>query len=132
MRADSDDDGLLDSIEDTNRNGQLDPAETDPINADTDEDGILDGVEDVNRNGRVDPTESSPLLFDSDGDGLSDADEDRDMNGRRSMDETDPTDADSDDGIAMGSRFSGTSLFVQTQTEMACSTPTKIKIKMAL
>ncbi len=53
---------------------------TDPHRRDSDGDGRSDGEEDLNRNGRVDPGESDPLKFDeengaeldSDGDGLSD------------------------------------------------------------
>jgi len=42
---DSDGDGLLDSEEDINRNGQLDPGETDPFDPDTDGDGLTDKQE---------------------------------------------------------------------------------------
>ncbi len=42
MDPDSDDDGLTDGEEDTNRNGTLDDSETDPLNPDTDSDGHCD------------------------------------------------------------------------------------------
>lgn len=38
-------------------------SETSPIRNDTDEDGLLDGDEDANRNGRVDPGETDPTVF---------------------------------------------------------------------
>jgi len=76
-KADSDNDGILDVIEDANGNGFMDIGETDPCYADTDGDGILDGVEDINHNGVVDPGEGNPLvantdMTDTDGDGLID------------------------------------------------------------
>ena len=45
--ADSDDDGILDGLEDADKDGNLGLAdnETDPCDADTDGDGILDGTE---------------------------------------------------------------------------------------
>ncbi|MGF1511498.1 MAG: hypothetical protein ACFB9M_18550 [Myxococcota bacterium] len=45
------------------------------VASDTDGDGLADGAEDANRNGRVDPGESDPNLADTDGDGLNDGDE---------------------------------------------------------
>lgn len=45
---------------------------TTPVDADSDGDDIIDGHEDVNRNGRVDPGETDPNKRDSDGDGLAD------------------------------------------------------------
>ncbi len=85
--ADSDDDGLPDGIEDSNRNGQVDPGESDPCLADTDGDGLLDGAE----RGLVTPhPDTHPAVFepttapllrtdpndpDTDGDGFSDGDE---------------------------------------------------------
>jgi len=42
---DNDNDGLLDTEEDTNGNGIVDPGETDPFNDDTDHDNDLDGVD---------------------------------------------------------------------------------------
>lgn len=44
-------------------------------NADSDNDGLLDGLEDVNFNGVVDANESNPCLVDTDGDELSDYEE---------------------------------------------------------
>jgi hypothetical protein len=49
---DSDGDGLSDSLERATG--------TDPFDRDTDSDGVSDGVEDRNRDGRVDPGESDP------------------------------------------------------------------------
>ncbi|AEI68972.1 adventurous gliding motility protein AgmC [Corallococcus macrosporus] len=52
---------------------------TDPLNPDTDGGSVRDGIEDANRNGRVDPGETDPLVaaddVDSDGDGIDDATE---------------------------------------------------------
>ena len=45
VAIDSDNDGLADGVEDANRNGILDPNETDPFNPDTDGDGYYDGEE---------------------------------------------------------------------------------------
>ncbi|CAE7835051.1 unnamed protein product [Symbiodinium necroappetens] len=85
--ADTDDDGLPDGIEDANRNGMVDPGESDPCLADTDGDGLLDGFErglvtpDADTDLAVfvaNPTpivRSSPVSTDSDGDGYSDFDE---------------------------------------------------------
>ncbi len=62
--VDTDGDGL------SNANEQL--LGTDINNADTDGDGLQDGEEDANRNGVIDPGETNPTVSDSDGDGLSD------------------------------------------------------------
>lgn len=43
--VDSDGDGIPDILEDPNRNGLVDPGETDPDNPDTDGDGLSDGLE---------------------------------------------------------------------------------------
>jgi parallel beta-helix repeat protein len=48
---------------------------TDVADADSDEDGIIDGMEDVNRNGIVDDGETNPCNPDSDGDGAQDGTE---------------------------------------------------------
>ena len=69
---DDDNDGILDSIEDTNANGIVDAGETNPLDSDSDNDGLLDGEEDLNKNGTVDAFETSPVNSDSDGDGLND------------------------------------------------------------
>ena len=57
--ADTDGDGLLDGVEDANKNGRVDEGETDPLVADSDGDLIADGVEDKNGNGIVDQGETS-------------------------------------------------------------------------
>ncbi len=99
---DADFDGISDAVETstgTNKN-----------NADTDGDGLPDGVEDENKNGRVDPTETDPRLTDSDCDGLQDGPgrggflgEDTNGNGRVDGFETDPSNPDSDgDGLRDG------------------------------
>ncbi|GIW70573.1 MAG: hypothetical protein KatS3mg102_0115 [Planctomycetota bacterium] len=82
---------------------------TDPLKADTDGDGIPDGWEDLDRNGRVDPGETDPNdpgdaaafdLTDTDGDGLPDLVER--ANGLPPLD----ADAD-DDGVPDGAEPSG-------------------------
>jgi len=45
IRGDSDSDGLLDDVEDSNGNGVIDAGETDPFNPDSDGDGLTDGFE---------------------------------------------------------------------------------------
>jgi hypothetical protein len=120
--ADSDGDGIPDGVEDLNRNGRVDPDESDPRKADTDGDGLRDNVEDANRNGVRDAGETHPNRADTDGDGISDgvevghacldplnADtdgdgildgvEDANLNGvfELNRQETDPCDADTDD-----------------------------------
>lgn len=81
---------------------------TDPTNRDSDEDGMIDGVEDWNFNGRIDmeegkeSDETNPHLKDSDGDGIPDGDEE-DLNGNGILDahESDPLKKDTDgDGVA--------------------------------
>lgn len=69
---DTDGDGIPDSVEDANRNGRVDPGETDPCRADTDGDGLTDYQEDDNRNGRWDYGETSGWNADTDGDGIAD------------------------------------------------------------
>ena len=96
VHADTDGDGIPDGIEDFNRDGRLDPDESDPRRPDTDGDGLPDAVEDANRNGIRDPGETHPNRRDTDGDGIGDGVEDRNRNGMRDMDETDPRLADSD------------------------------------
>jgi hypothetical protein len=63
--ADTDGDGLLDGAEDTNRNGRLDPGETNPNDPDSDGDGLSDGEE-------VNVTGTDPLKKDTDNDGIND------------------------------------------------------------
>lgn len=48
---------------------------TDPTKADTDGDGLLDGVEDANKDGVVDATETDPRKADTDGGGVADGQE---------------------------------------------------------
>lgn len=62
---DSDGDGIPDHIE--RASGCLDY-----LNPDTDADGIPDGVEDANRDGRVDPDETDPCRASTDGTGVCD------------------------------------------------------------
>ena len=45
IKADLDGDGISDNDEDLNRNGLVDPGETDPDNSDSDGDGTHDGAE---------------------------------------------------------------------------------------
>ena len=104
LDADSDDDGILDGEEDLNKNGLVDPGETNPCNGDTDGDGIQDGTElgltlddigpDTNTDifqPDLDPTTTTdPLNPDSDNDGTTDGDEDGNHNGRVDQGERDP------------------------------------------
>jgi hypothetical protein len=114
--ADTDDDGIRDIDEDTNRNGIMDSGETDPCKPDTDGDGIQDGTEtgvatavpDPDGNSGpllgtdttkfqpdLDPTTTTdPLDADTDGDGVTDGDEDLNGNGRLDAEETDPNERD--------------------------------------
>ncbi len=92
LDADTDNDGISDGVEDTDKDGSHDiGVETDALNADTDGDGLEDGEEDTNFNGVIDVNESDPLddcdpvavgpLCDYDGDGLvneNDPDDDND------------------------------------------------------
>jgi hypothetical protein len=103
--ADSDDDGIVDGDEDTNKNGVKDPGETDPCRLDTDNDGIQDGTEwglTLNDIGAdtdtaifqpdLEPsTKTNPLDKDSDNDGLPDGEEDLNHNGRLDAGETEPS-----------------------------------------
>ncbi|HRI64038.1 MAG TPA: hypothetical protein PK156_07360 [Polyangium sp.] len=78
--------------------GDMGNTTTDPVDADTDDGGVNDGSEDTDRDGVIDPGETDPTVghgdddmqnMDSDGDGLGD---DLEI-----MIGTDPNDADSDD-----------------------------------
>ena len=110
--ADTDDDGISDGAEDVNKNGVVDPGETDPCNIDTDGDGIQDGTElgitvavpDPDGDGPLlgtdtnvfiadaDPsTKTDPLDEDSDDDGVSDGVEDANQNGATNAGESDPS-----------------------------------------
>ena len=96
--SDTDQDQLLDGVEDANRNGLFEPdlGETRPDEADTDGGGVIDGIEvnqnrtnpndpsddnrsDVDNDGVDDRTEemagTDPNSDDTDGDTISDADE---------------------------------------------------------
>ena len=73
--ADTDNDSLLDGVEDANQNGEVDDGETNPCHCDSDQDGLFDGMEDKNANGVQDPGETSPDNWDTDGDHFSDSDE---------------------------------------------------------
>jgi hypothetical protein len=123
VKADSDGDALLDGVEDTNHNGEVDDGETHPLLVDTDCDGLRDGPtsggvkgEDQDASGTRANTETDPRLFDSDGDGISDGVE---SGATTNLDEancknifrpdvnpgtvTDPTNPDSDgDGVSDG------------------------------
>jgi hypothetical protein len=48
---------------------------TNPVDPDTDGDGLIDGLEDANRNGRVEGNEADPNDSDSDNDGIEDGPE---------------------------------------------------------
>lgn len=70
--SDTDNDGILDGIEDADHDGLQDVSETDPLDADTDDDGISDGDEDEDYDGVVDANETDPLDEDTDNDKLND------------------------------------------------------------
>ena len=111
--ADSDDDGIIDGVEDANHNGVVDAGETKPYDSDSDGDGIQDGTELGLGSGVADPDGGGPLLgtntgifvpdadpttstdptnADSDGDGYEDGQEDLNFNGMIDPGETDPND----------------------------------------
>ena len=70
---DSDGDGLADNVEDANRNGKVDPGETDPKKYDTDGDGLCDGTVVVGScTGLERDYGTDPTKVDTDGDGLCD------------------------------------------------------------
>lgn len=73
--VDSDQDGLLDVVEDANRDCVVGYGETDPYAEDTDRDGLTDGDEDLDRDGVYEPEsgEFDPRTADSDQDGTRDA-----------------------------------------------------------
>ncbi|MEM7246174.1 MAG: hypothetical protein AAF533_12575 [Acidobacteriota bacterium] len=126
--ADSDSGGLLDGLEDINRNGRVDPGEGNPHlvgddAADTDGDGLPDVVE-ISLG-------TDPVLTDTDGDGIVDA---KELLPNSGFPLTDPLDADTDDdGLADGEeRDLGTNPVVtdsdgdglQDGTELGRVTPT--------
>jgi hypothetical protein len=86
LDPDTDDDALNEGQEDKNKNGHVDPGETDPKKADTDGDGLKDG-EEVARG-------TDPLKVDTDGDGLPD---DEEVTPGDDGVITDPKDPDTDD-----------------------------------
>ncbi|MEZ4930904.1 MAG: LamG-like jellyroll fold domain-containing protein [Saprospiraceae bacterium] len=82
LDTDSDNDLIVDELEDTNGNGQTDTGETGWLDTDTDGDLIPDGVEDSNHDGIYDSTtETNPLDTDTDNDGIEDGVEDSNQNG---------------------------------------------------
>ena len=104
--ADTDDDGILDGVEDKNHNGVVNTGESDPRKIDTDNDGIQDGTELGYTLGDIGPdtdtskfepdldptTTTNPLKSDTDGDGWDDGEEDINHNGQVDPGETDPDD----------------------------------------
>lgn len=109
LDADTDDDGILDGLEDANQNGFIDEGETNPCDADSDDDGIQDGTElgygdssnpdtATTFQPDLDPnTTTNPLSSDSDNDWIPDGDEDVNRNGRVDAGESDPVDQDTTD-----------------------------------
>ena len=81
--SDSDDNGILDGLEDFDEDGLVNSVEfilgTDPSISDTDGNGILDGDEDTDGDGLSDKDEftqgTNPFLADSDEDGFGDGEE---------------------------------------------------------
>ena len=100
--SDNDNDGLLDAVEDSNGNGNVDAGETNRLDPDSDDDGLVDGWvdrngnnafdpgegEDKDRDGTLDTDETDPLKADTDGGGVSD--------GRENVDGTNPLDGQDD------------------------------------
>ena len=92
---DTDEDGLLDGIEDSDQDGEVDAGETDPCDTDSDDDNLPDGWIDLNSNGKKnygeyedydldgeidygswgDGGETDPLNNDTDGGGVDDYEE---------------------------------------------------------
>jgi hypothetical protein len=104
LESDVDRDGILDLIEDQNRNELVDEGESDPFDIDSDDDGLIDGLEDTNKNGRRDAGELSAVMADTDQDGVSDYIETR-GDGQYDLEkgDTDPFDPDGDcDGLLDG------------------------------
>jgi hypothetical protein len=101
---DTDEDGILDVVEDANHNGMVDSGETDPNKPDTDGDGIQDGTELGYTSEDIEPgtdtaffqpdlnpaTKTDPLDPDTDGDKRIDGVEDANRNGRVDPGEPDP------------------------------------------
>ncbi len=114
-RADTDKDGIIDSLEDPDGDGLVNVAEiaskTNPRRADTDKDGIKDADEDPDKDGLTNVQEylcdTNPRRADTDKDGIKDADENPDADGLTNAEEfakgCDPLDSDSnDDGVLDG------------------------------
>jgi hypothetical protein len=105
---DTDDDGLLDGVEDVNKNGSAESTETLVANADTDNDGLQDGTElgatigspDTNVAifvSDADPaSKTNPLKVDTDGGTVADGTEDANHNGRIDFEERDPNNPSDD------------------------------------
>lgn len=104
LDKDSDGDGIVDMIEDQDRDEVVDTGESDPYEIDTDGDGLIDSVEDRNLNGKYNEVETKSFLFDSDDDGLSDLIETRgDGIYNQDIGDTDPMNPDTDgDGMIDG------------------------------
>jgi hypothetical protein len=120
--ADTDDDGIIDGIEDKDHDGEIDDDtdmdyqldedefwfETNPLSNDTDGDGLLDGEEDINHNGQFDVGETNASMTDTDSDSINDGEEL--VEGEDGY-ITDPNDFDSDDdGLSDGQEFEGWSV----------------------
>jgi subtilisin family serine protease len=104
--TDTDDDGILDGVEDADHDGVMDAGETTPCDIDTDGDGIQDGTERGYTEAEIGPdtdtgifqpdldpaSTTDPVNPDTDEDGWDDGEEDVDFNGRSDPGETDPED----------------------------------------
>ncbi|MDY6904846.1 MAG: chitobiase/beta-hexosaminidase C-terminal domain-containing protein [Thermodesulfobacteriota bacterium] len=112
--ADTDNDGILDGLEDIDRDGVVDANETDPCLADTDADGLQDGTESGLTSADIDPSvtdttvfiadadpdsQTDPLNADTDADSVPDGEEDANQNGAVDSGEGDPN---APDDISMG------------------------------
>ncbi|MHA1951113.1 MAG: PKD domain-containing protein [Candidatus Thorarchaeota archaeon] len=69
LSGDTDGDGIFDYIE---ISSSYNGTPTDPLNADTDADGLRDGDEDLNQDGSLTSGETNPTIADTDMDGISD------------------------------------------------------------
>ncbi len=132
--SDSDDDGILDGVEDADHNGAIDGDldrdyvwdfdetwfETSPRDDDSDGDGLFDGdngslqqgeyAEDTDNDGIVDSDETDPIKFDSDGDGIGDGEE---LIPGEDGYVCDPTKLDTDgDGLTDGQEIKGWSVAI--------------------
>lgn len=66
---------LSESVKDLEQGSSEDTQDTEPVAVDTDGDGLLDTSEDANGNGEVDAQETDPNESDTDGDGFNDKEE---------------------------------------------------------